>query len=101
MDGPKETHDRLRLFSNGKGSHDIIAPKVRELIAKHRTRPVTARVTLTSAVTDVLTIFRHLKHDLGFHEVGFAPVTTSPDRLYAINDRGMDGVLEQFQAPRR
>src|SRR5207245_4958610 len=41
-------------------------------------------------------IFRHLKNDLGFHEVGFAPVTTSPNRLYAINDRGMDQVLEQF-----
>ncbi len=40
---------------------------------------------------------RHLKHDLGFHEVGFAPVTTSPNRLYAINERGMDSVLDQFQ----
>ena len=44
----------------------------------------------------MLRIYRHLKQDLGFHEVGFAPVTTSPDRLYAINERGMDGVLEQF-----
>jgi uncharacterized protein len=47
-------------------------------------------------VTDVVRIFRHLKNDLGFHEVGFAPVTTSPDRLYAIGDQGMHGVLEQF-----
>ena len=96
MDGPKELHDQLRVFANGKGSYDIIAPKVRELIRDHHTRPITARVTLTSGVTDVIKSFRHLKTDLGFHEVGFAPVTTSPDRLYAINDRGMDGVLEQF-----
>ncbi|HEY7387044.1 MAG TPA: quinohemoprotein amine dehydrogenase maturation protein [Bryobacteraceae bacterium] len=96
MDGPKEMHDQLRVFSNGKGSYDIIAPRVRELISKHHTRPVAARVTLTSGVHDVLKIFRHLRHDLGFHEIGFAPVTTSPDRLYAINDRGMDGVLDQF-----
>ena len=96
MDGPKELHNQLRVFPNGRGSYDIIEPKVRELIQKHHTRPIAARVTLTSGVTDVLRIFRHLKNDLGFHEVGFAPVTTSPDRLYAINDRGMDGVLEQF-----
>ena len=98
MDGPKEMHDQLRVFANGRGSYDIIEPRVRALIRGHRTRPIAARVTLTSGVTDVLKIYRHLKHDLGFHEVGFAPVTTSPNRLYAINERGMDGVLEQFQA---
>ena len=96
MDGPPELHDKLRVFANGKGSYDIIAPRVRALIENHRTRPITARVTLTKGVTDVVKIFRHLKNDLGFHEVGFAPVTTSPDRLYAINERGMDHVLAQF-----
>src|SRR5437879_11243971 len=80
MDGPQDLHDKLRVFANGKGSYDIIAPKVRELIQRHRTRPITARVTLTSGVMDVLRIFRHLKQDLGFHEVGFAPVTSSPNR---------------------
>ncbi len=96
MDGPAELHDKLRVFANGRGSYDILEPKVRALIANHKTRPITARVTLTAGVTDVIRIYRHLKEDLGFHEVGFAPVTTSPDRLYAINDQGMDGVLQQF-----
>ena len=96
MDGPKEMHDQLRVFSNGRGSYDIIEPKVRALIQNHRTRPITARVTLTAGVSDVIRIFRHLKQDLGFHEVGFAPVTTSPNQLYAINATGMDSVLDQF-----
>jgi len=96
MDGPKELHDRLRVFANGRGSYDIIEPKVRALIENHRTRPITARVTLTSGVTEVVKIFRHLKQDLGFHEVGFAPVTTSPNQLYAIGRGGMDRVLEEF-----
>ncbi len=96
MDGPKEMHDRLRVFSNGRGSYDIIEPKVRDLIQNHRTRPITARVTLTAGVSDVITIFRHLKHDLGFHEVGFAPVTSSQNQLYTIGNKGMDRVLEQF-----
>ena len=96
MDGPPDLHDKLRVFANGRGSYDIIEPRVRALIQNHRTRPITARVTLTSGVTDVVRIYRHLKQDLGFHEIGFAPVTTSPDRLYSINEKGMDGVLEQF-----
>src|SRR5579883_3665922 len=89
-------HDQLRVFANGRGSYDIIEPRVRALIQNHRTRPITARVTLTSGVTDVVKIFRHLKQDLGFHEIGFAPVTTSPNQLYAIGGSGMDGVLDQF-----
>jgi uncharacterized protein len=96
MDGPAELHDKLRVFANGKGSYDIIVPKVRALIENHRTRPIAARVTLTAGVTDVVRIYRHLKQDLGFHEVGFAPVTTAANRLYSINEKGMDGVFEQF-----
>ena len=61
MDGPPELHDQLRVFANGRGSYDIIAPRVRALIQGHRTRAITARVTLTSGVTDVVKIFRHLK----------------------------------------
>jgi uncharacterized protein len=96
MDGPKEMQDKFRVFSNGRGSYDIIKPKVQNLLANHRTRPIAARVTMTSGAMDVKKIYQHLKHELGFYEVGFAPVTTSPDRLYSINEPGMDSVLEQF-----
>jgi uncharacterized protein len=98
MDGTREMQDKFRIFANGKGSYDIIRPKVEELISKHTSRPVGARVTMTSAAMDVRKIYQHLKHELGFHEVAFAPVTTSPDRLYSIGEPGMDSVLEQFSA---
>jgi uncharacterized protein len=96
IDGPKEMNDKFRVFSNGRGSYEIMEPKVRELLARHHTRPIAARVTMTSGAMDALKIYRHLKHDLGFHEVGFAPVTTSPDRLYSINEPGMHHVFSQF-----
>ncbi|MEZ0496949.1 quinohemoprotein amine dehydrogenase maturation protein [Sphingomonas sp. IW22] len=98
MDGPPEIQDRHRVFKNGKGSYAVIEPRLRALIAGHRTRAVTARVTLTEGVTDVIRIYRHLKDDLGFHEVGFAPVTESGNRTYALGDGGMDTVLAQFRA---
>ena len=34
MDGPPDLHDKLRVFANGRGSYDIIAPRVKALIAR-------------------------------------------------------------------
>jgi uncharacterized protein len=96
LDGDREMNDQFRVFHDGRGSYDVIAPKVKALLARHTTRPIGARVTLTAQVVDVLKIFRHLTNDLGFREVGFAPVTTSPVRLYAIGGGGLDLVLTQF-----
>jgi uncharacterized protein len=98
MDGPAELQDKRRVYKSGKGSYAVVEPRIRELIAKHRTRAITARVTLTDGVTDVIRIYRHLKDDLGFHEVGFAPVTSSSKAEYAIDSDGMDSVVDQFHA---
>ncbi len=97
MDGPPDLQDKRRVYKSGRGSYAVIEPKLRALIANHRTRAITARVTLTDGVTDVVRIYRHLKDDLGFHEVGFAPVTASGDQGYAISDADMDAVVDQFR----
>jgi uncharacterized protein len=97
IDGPKEVQDRFRVFNNGAGSYDLVAPKIRELLKRHRSRPIGARVTLTSANMDVKRIFRHLTEDIGFWEVGFAPVTTAAARGHAISDEGYDSMLAQFR----
>jgi uncharacterized protein len=97
IDGPKEMQDKFRVFHNGEGSYDVVAPKIKELLRRHTSRPIGARVTLTSGVLDIKRIFRHLTEEMGFWEVGFAPVTTSPNRDYAISTPGMDSVLAQFE----
>ncbi|MFT4045970.1 MAG: quinohemoprotein amine dehydrogenase maturation protein [Solimonas sp.] len=96
MDGPPDLQDRHRVYKNGKGTYAVIEPRLRKLIASHKTRLVTARVTLTEGVTDVIRIYRHLKDDLGFHEVGFAPVTSSGGQDYSVSDVEMRGILDQF-----
>src|SRR5205823_4503774 len=98
IDGGREQQDRHRVFSNGMGSYDIILPNIRNLLAKHRRRPVGARVTLTGQNLDVASIYRHLFEELGFYEVGFAPVTTSWQREYAIQDDGFQLLLAGFQS---
>jgi uncharacterized protein len=97
IDGPREMQDRFRIFHNGRGSYGIVEPKVRQLLRRHRSRPIGARVTLTSQTLDVRRIFRHLRDEIGFQEVGFAPVTTSPDRLYSIGEAGYHRMLDQFR----
>jgi uncharacterized protein len=97
IDGPREMQDKFRVFHNGAGSYDVVAPKIKALLQRHRSRPIGARVTLTSDTLDITKIYRHLTEELGFWEVGFAPVTTSPQQQYAIGERGFDRMLEQFR----
>ncbi len=97
IDGPKDVQDKFRVFHNGTGSYDIVAPKIKELLKRHRSRPIGARVTLTSGTMDVKRIYQHLTEEIGFWEVGFAPVTTSPNRKHAISESGYDEMLGQFR----
>ena len=98
IDGAREQQDKFRVFANGMGSYDIILPNIKSLLARHRRRPVGARVTLTGQNLDVASIYTHLFEEIGFWEVGFAPVTTSWQREYAIEDEGFQRLLSGFQA---
>jgi uncharacterized protein len=98
IDGGREQQDRFRVFANGAGSYDMIRPNIEKLLARHRRRPVGARVTLTGQNLDVRAIYQHLFEELGFWEVGFAPVTTSWQRDYAIQDEGFALLLAGFQS---
>ena len=97
MDGPREAQNELRVFKNGAPTYDQILPNVKALLARHRSRPVGARVTLTNRNLDVIGIYRHLKDEIGFWEVGFAPVTSSASAGFGIEGEAKDRMLEQFQ----
>ncbi len=97
IDGPKPVQDGLRVFHNGRGTYDVVLPKIKDLISTHTSRPIGARVTLTQKNLDVLDIYRHLTEEIGFREVGLAPVTTQDHRDYAITPEAKDHMLEQFR----
>src|SRR5215470_11464850 len=84
MDGPKLIHDRNRRSVGGKGTYDVVVKKARMLLERYRSKPVGARVTLSSGTTEVEEIHAHLRDELGFHEVGYAPVTSSNNAAYAL-----------------
>lgn len=97
MDGPKLQHDKNRLTVGGKGSYDAIIPKVRRILERYRSRPVGARVTLTAGNTDVVAIHAHLRDEIGFAEVGYAPVTAGDNAFFNLTERELLDVFEGFK----
>lgn len=97
MDGPKVIHDRNRRSVGGKGTYDLVARKASMLLERYRAKPVGARVTLTAGTTEVEAIHEHLRGELGFHEVGYAPVTSSNNASHALSDADLQLVHEGFE----
>lgn len=97
MDGPRAMHDQNRRTVGGRGTYDVVAAKVRMMLARYRSRPVGARVTLTAGVTDVLAIHDHLINDLGFAEVGFGPATSGPIAVFNLQPDMLKSVFEDMK----
>jgi len=97
MDGPKVVHDRNRRTVGGKGTYDLVARKARMLLARYRAKPVGARVTLTGGTTEVEAIHAHLRGELGFHEVGYAPVTSAENAAHALSTQDLSEVHAAFE----
>lgn len=98
IDGPKAIHDRHRTTRGGSGSYGAVAKKIRLLRERYRARPLGARVTLARGTTEVREIFDHLSRELGFDEVGFAPVTAGDDARFNLTEPELDAVFAGFRA---
>jgi len=97
IDGDKELNDKMRTFHDGRGSYDVIVPKIKMLLERHKTNSIGARVTLSAGVSHVRRIYDHLIHEVGFRAVGFSPATANPERLYSIGPQKMSAVLGGFE----
>jgi uncharacterized protein len=97
IDGPRAIHDRHRTTRSGKGSYGAVAAKIALLRERYRARPLGARVTLARGTTEVGEIFEHLARELGFDEVGFAPVTAGDDARFNLSEPELDAVFAGFR----
>jgi len=97
IDGDRELNDRMRVFHDGRGSYDVIVPKIQMLLERHKTNSIGARVTLNAGVTHVRRIYEHLTQVVGFKAVGLSPATANPNRLYHIGPQKMTSVLGGFE----
>lgn len=97
MDGPRVVHDRNRRTVGGRGTYDVVARKARMLLERYRSKPIGARVTLTAGTTEVEAIHEHLRDGLGFHEVGYAPVTATEKAGHALSEAELAEVYAGFE----
>jgi len=97
MDGPQAIHDRHRKSVGGRGTYEVVARKARLLLERYRSRPVGARVTLGGGNTEVEAIHAHLRGELGFHEVGYAPVTAAAEAGHALSEEELAEVHRAFE----
>ncbi len=95
LDGVEAVHDRFRRFPDGSPSYNVILPKLKKFLDKENPKPVVARVTLAKDSNNISKTLFHLL-DLGFSEVGFAPVTTM-DTDFKLDSHQMTALLDQFQ----
>ncbi len=92
LDGPVDLHDANRPDLNGYGSYTTITGNLKGLL-QGATAAVAARVTLTpDQWSRIEEVFFHLL-ELGFHEVGIAPV--SPVRRDLLPDGEQEEALLQ------
>lgn len=98
IDGPKAAHDRHRVTVGGQGTYDLVSKKTKMLLQRYSARPVGARVTITSGYTDVATIHDHLINDIGFYEVGYAPVTSNSMDLFNLKGEELKNLFDNMKA---
>ena len=98
MDGPKAIHDKNRITVSGQGTYEVVRRKAEMLLARYDSRPVGARVTLTRGTTEVEEIWDHLINDLGFAEVGFAPVTSGDISTFNLTSEELVTLFTNFKA---
>lgn len=97
IDGPEAIHNRHRLTVGGVGTYGVVRDKVSLLLARYTAKPVGARVTVTSGYTDVRSIHHHLKTELGFAEVGIAPVTSNPMSAFNLGGKELRKLFESMK----
>ena len=80
------------------GTYHVVRRKALRLLERYDSRPIGARVTLTHGTTQVENIWDHLFNEMGFSEVGFAPVTSGDISDYNLTS---DELKEIFAGMKR
>lgn len=96
LDGRPEVNDNMRLTVNGKGSYDVIVPKIQKLVAGRGEKDYYLRGTFTRHNPDFAADVIHIA-DQGFRHVSVEPVVGSPDCDYAFREDDLPAILEEYE----
>ena len=95
IDGRKAVNDRMRPSSNGKGSYDLILPKLQQVAESRNQSNYYVRGTFTHHNLDFAEDVKHLA-DLGFTQISVEPVVALPEEPYAIKEEDLPILFEEY-----
>ena len=96
LDGRKEVNDKVRKCVNGSGSYDIIVPKFKRLVEKRGDGQYYVRGTFTKFNEDFTKDVMELRR-LGFDQVSVEPVVSDMENDYAITEKELPRVFEEYE----
>ena len=97
IDGRKEVHDKLRVTPNGKGSFDLIFPKVKKLAFARQERGLDyyVRGTFTRNNLDFSKDVEFLANE-GFEQISLEPVVLEPGDPLSIRVEDLTQVFKEY-----
>ncbi len=96
IDGRKEVNDRIRKRADGKGSYDIIMPKIKKMVQRRgKDKQYYVRGTFTTKNTDFFYDVMHLVQN-GFKEISIEPVVLPYDNELAIKYSDLEKIYNEY-----
>ena len=97
IDGRKETNDRMRPVTGGKGTYDIILPKFRKLVEQRdKTLDYYVRGTFTKYNLDFAEDVFSL-YEAGFDQISVEPVVCESKYPYALTEAEIPAISAEYE----
>lgn len=96
IDGRKDVHDRMRPTPNGKGSYELILPKLKQVALSRNQKDYYVRGTFTHYNTDFAEDVLHLA-DEGFEQISVEPVVAPEHMAYALTREDIEILKQQYE----
>lgn len=96
IDGRKSVNDKMRRFTDGRGTFDDILPKIKSLVDKRGDKSYYIRGTFTANNLDFSEDVIFLA-DQGFKEISIEPVVAEKNKAYALKEEHLPFIYQQYE----
>lgn len=96
IDGRKSVNDKMRKFTDGRGTFDDILPKIKSLVDKRGDKSYYIRGTFTANNLDFSEDVIFLA-DQGFKEISIEPVVAEKNKAYALKEEHLPFIYQQYE----
>ncbi len=96
IDGTRQTNDRMRYQADGRGTYDLILPKIKKAVEMREDKSFYVRGTFTRYNLNFSEDVLHLA-DLGFKNISVEPVVADKNKDYAIREEDLPTIFKEYE----